>query len=159
MLEFSNTLGSSYLHMFKMYDLVQIRGLVLTAFSVDRTCFVHLCCTSQESEEQLAQRPVAAGRMMPAPTTRHVPLAAPSFMRPPPQLNPAMQHGYPTISGIRQIQKDPNRSKFFCTSGLPDVFPMPGIQPGGTAPLPTCRGRVVEESGSGCMAREGMVIL
>jgi hypothetical protein len=55
MIEFSNTLGSSYLHMFKMYVLVQIRGLLLTEFFVDRTCFVHLCCTSQESEEQLAQ--------------------------------------------------------------------------------------------------------
>jgi hypothetical protein len=58
-----------------------------------------------------------------------------------------------------KFKKDPNRSKFFTTSGLPDVFPVPGIQPGVTAPLLTFRGRVVEESGSACMVREDMVIL
>jgi hypothetical protein len=53
---------------------------------------------------------------------------------------------YPAFDKFR---KDPNRSKFFSTSGSPDVCPVPGIQHGGTAPLLTCRGRVVEESGSG----------
>ena len=42
------------LHMLKICLLLQIRGLVLTTWSVDSMCCVHLCCTSQNSEAQLA---------------------------------------------------------------------------------------------------------
>ena len=70
---------------------------MLTAFTVDRTCFGHLCCTCQESEEQLAQ-------------VQHV----------------NMEHGYPTISGIRQIQKGSEPFKVFLHFWITGCVPSAG---------------------------------
>ena len=57
-----------------------------------------------------------------------------------------------------KFKRDPNRSKLFYTSGFSDVFPVLGVPATVTAPLVICRGRPVQESGSGYMDREDMVI-
>jgi hypothetical protein len=70
--------------------------------------------------------PVATVGMKSAPDTRHVPLAAPTFLRPPPQLNPTVEHGYPTISGIRQIQKGSEPFKVFLHFWITGCVPSAG---------------------------------
>ena len=57
-------------------------------------------------------RVVVPDRTMPARTAGGLHHPVPSLMRPRPQFLPAVQHGYPTISGIRQIQKGSEPFKF-----------------------------------------------
>ena len=71
-------------------------------------------------------RRVATVRMMSAHSTRHVPLTAPTFLRPPSRWNPAVEYGYPTISGIRQIQKGSEPFKVFLHFWIAGCVPSAG---------------------------------
>lgn len=74
------------------------------AYRPDLTC-------SQGSPDQ--SRGVAAGQMSCAGAAGGVHWPAPSVMHPPAQLLPEVAHEYPTISGIRQIQKGSAPFKVF----------------------------------------------
>ena len=64
--------------------------------------------------------------MMSAPSSRHVPLTVATFLRPPSRWNPAVEYGYPTISGIRQIQKGSEPFKVFLHFWIAGCVPSAG---------------------------------
>ena len=71
-------------------------------------------------------RPVVSDNMMPERTSGGVPHPLPNKIRPPPQTLPTVQHGYPTISGIRQIQKGSEPFKVFLHFWIAGCVPSAG---------------------------------